>query len=173
MKTKIYLIFLLLLLCLSLLSCSDQRTLIIPSSNSLIYGSTYGEDLLLTISTNNTYYNVTTIQTGLLNGFTFNETGEGELKALYSGNYKLDSSWSFNGGANTEYHIRIAVNGIATKCQGERKVGTGNDVGSATTVPCIVTLRVNDKITLQVENIDNTNNVNIHDVGLTALRLEN
>jgi len=140
-----------------------------------IYGSVYGNELGdITITSLGAYYNVTGLSQGLLNGFSFNTTGQDELTALVSGTYKIDSGWSFSGSANTEYHIRIAKNGVnADNCHGQRKIGTGGDVGSASTAPCLVALTIGDKINIQIENVDNSNNAFIHDVGMTVWRIGN
>ena len=137
-----------------------------------IFGSTTGNELGdIIISSSGVYYNITTVTKGLLNGFDFNESGNGEIGALVAGIYKLDSGWSFSGSANTEYHLRLAVNGLpADNCHAQRKIGTGADVGSATTAPCFVRLEVGDEVTAQIENVDNVNNAEVHDIGLTAVR---
>jgi len=167
-------ILLILLLSLSMLGCADDRTLIIPlNSDNFIYGSTHGENVgSIIISIQGQYYNLTNLQGGLSNGFNFNETGSAELKPLTSGTYLLNSGLSFNSGANTVFSTGVAINGVLnTDCQRLINLGSVGGIGSISIPSCIIELNSGDKLTLQMANINNTDDIFIYQASLTALRL--
>ena len=166
-------LLLLLLFSLSMLGCSDDRTLILPlSSDEPIYGATVGTNLGdLIISVQGQKYNVTNMEAGLLNGFTFNETGNGELKVLRDGTYNLNYGLSFTSGDDSKYILGVAINGISNNdCHAQLFLNSDN-AGIINVQSCLFELNSNDKINLQIENINNTNNIYIHNVGLTVMRL--
>lgn len=162
----------LLLVIIAIVITSNKKT-VFEEENNLLYGSVWGDEIGdVIISFSDLYYNVTAVEAGELKGFIFNKSGFGGLTATKKGFYEVNSGWSFSGGANTEYHLRVSVNNDAVaNCHAQRKIGTGGDVGSASTAPCIVFLKKNDVVGLQIENTVNINNAFIHDVGLTIVRL--
>ena len=52
-------------------------------------------------------------------------------------------------------------------------IGTGGDVGSASTTPCIKQLNTGDIINLMIENVDSTSYPTVHNIGLTIKRIGN
>ena len=142
---------------------------------NMIYGNLNGHDAgTIVIDSSLVYHNITNISISRNNGFIFNQSGEGELTAQFDGTYRIQSGWSFSGQANTEYHIAVGINWVGNiECHGERKIGTGGDVGSAVTSPCTLEINAGDKINLMIENVDNTANAVISDIGLNILRVGN
>lgn len=142
---------------------------------SPVYGSVFGNEIGdVIIGSSMVYFNVTNTTAGILKGFTFNESGVGGLTAQFPGVYQIESGWSFSGGPNTEYHLSVSKNGIkADNCHAQRKIGPGGDVGSASTAPCLVFVNVGDVLHLSIENIENTVDAKIHDIGMIVIRVGN
>jgi len=123
---------------------------------------------LLVIDETDTYYNFTGWNVTHQVGFSSNGA---DALILYDGDYKIDYSISFSGGANTEYHLTIFVNDDEKyECHFARKIGTGGDVGNGGAT-CILSLVSGDVITTRIENVDNKNDINVYDANVNIMRV--
>ena len=138
-----------------------------------IYGEVWAHDSGVVALTEDVYSNFTNLTMGNINGFQFNVSGNNELVSNHSGMLSINSQFSFNGAANTEYHLALAIGGQRIlQCHTERKIGTGNDVGSAS-ITCLCPITAGDAITAMVENTDSDADVTIHDINLNIVRIGN
>lgn len=147
-------LFLLLFLGLFLVSCTTERTIVLPDAASKAYGFVFfhDEDIAreLVLGSANVY-----VPINFSSGCTslnmvcdsWNVTIERQ------GIYMLDYHTSFENGANREFHVSAGLNGVAKlhECHSSRKIGTGGDIGSMSG-NCILTLSLGDVISLLVEN---------------------
>jgi len=167
MKTKIYLIFLLLLLSLSLLSCSDQRTLIIPSSSSTSYGEIYNKldsgFEIIDLVTPDMYVQVTNLTLGSLNSFT---STNGNLTATNKGYYKVSVSSSvYATSVGGQYSMKLYNNEI-----GLNNCYDSNDLGGTHTpmgFNCIVYMDTGDSLSVRFDDHSNP----VRDVVVTSMNL--
>lgn len=91
------------------------------------------------------------------------------LNIMQTGYYNVEWHISFGGGPTVEYHGTIGVNGLEREeCHGARVIGTGGDVGNFGGT-CILYLSYGDRLTLMVENKDNTQSINVQDANFNAV----
>lgn len=129
-----------------------------------VWGKDIGE---VSIASTNVYYNVTNLTTGENSSMTHEA---GIINVLSTGLYQITSQYSFSGTPNNEYHIKLHRNGVGLdKCNAERVIGNGGDVGSAS-ITCFQSLTAGDFITIAIENIDSTGNPTIHSINLNMRR---
>lgn len=144
-----------------------------------IYGSIEGDNVgqTVVITVADTYVEIGGgLSTGTLNGFTFQNAKE--LKATYAGKYLVN--WSISGQtasvANKEMEGSIMINGVQTNAGGtaHAEVSPGGS-GRPETVSAsgIITLAVNDLVSLCVSNHTDTTDFVIEHVSLTLLRIDN
>jgi len=166
---KLLIFILLLALCSFCYGFFDRETLIITTTPNLIYGEMHGRDIGETIITaQNTYYNIIGLTCGSSNGVNCSNS---TLTIETAGHYQINSQFAFNDGANVEFHLALGLNSTRLNhCHTERKLGTGVDVGSAS-FTCIDPFNVGDKLTVMIENVDNTNNPDIQSINLNILRV--
>lgn len=129
----------------------------------------YGEMYLTGNSTNaftgaGVHRNITENMTrGLLNGVTFSNGG---LVIARTAVYTFMGSASLAGSNNNVYQFGYAVNAITQeKCEQDRKIGTGGDVGVAP-VSCLLNLTISDNVTFTMENEDGTGAVTVQHFNL-------
>lgn len=108
---------------------------------------------------------------GDLNGVNFSNN---ELIPSFGGMYKINSKFDYTNGANIEVHTTLAINNIRehTKCIGESRIGTANDIGQLT-ITCFKRLNKGDTVQLQLININSNNNIVIEVGNFNLLRIGN
>ena len=130
-----------------------------------------------TISTANIYYNLTSLSSGALNGFNFTSktgvNGGSYLTALKAGTYQIHADISAEALASTALYSMAVVKNFnvsnSENCYARRDIGT--DVGSFS-VSCFLTdIAIGDKINLQIENEENTNDIKFHTVNMILARV--
>lgn len=138
-----------------------------------IYGEMYFLDEVspttITITDANTYYQITGLSAGTLNGFSINDSN---LTATQTGLYKLDYHVSFSGGSNNVFDLTIGINHAEqTNCENLRKIGTSADVGNIGGT-CFVSISAADKIVLFIEDETTpTTNAKIYSVNINLIRI--
>jgi len=130
-----------------------------------------GNAVATTVTSSGVYYNVTQGMTsGSLNGFTHSS---GVLTATNAGTYKLDSSVSFSGGNDDDYHTQIAINNVAQdQCHSSRTMSATGVVGNIG-LACIISVSASDEITLQMENVDASADFTVEDANIVVTWLGN
>ncbi len=142
----------------------------LDSTPRQVYGEMWGMDIGdVDILSSDVYFNVTNLTEGLnKNVIFFNDS----LIIQIPGVYKVSSQWSFRDGANTEFHLSLAIDDVQNdKCHAERKIGTGGDVGSAS-YTCLLNLSKTNVITVVIENVGNTNNPAIDNIQFNIIRID-
>lgn len=96
------------------------------------------------------------LENGLSKGAGFvtisNATGAMTIGASGAGVYKAESQMSFNAGSGNSIHGAFFIDDVEqTKCEVHRKIGTGNDIGAAST-NCLITLSVGEAVDYRVRN---------------------
>ena len=146
----------------------------------MIYGEMYnytvvGSPWVFGIATQNIYYNMSNFTAGDLNGFRYiqNVADEGDqLEALVPGKYKVSLTMSFSSSAvGGLYGIGVTHNWNVSKhreCYSRREAAA--EVGNVG-VSCIMDLDVGDKVIVQVENEQNTRNMNIHTMNVNLVKI--
>jgi hypothetical protein len=137
------------------------------------YGGMYADDITEVIDVINSgqYYPMTAnMSTGLVSGFTFQNSCE--LKCLIAGNYNINWGMSLSSGNNKHLEGAVMVNGTAVAGAGKGSAhtpGAGDEVhvtGSGG-----ITLAVNDVIKLCVENETDTTDITVHSASLFLSKL--
>ena len=138
-----------------------------------VYCNLYADDVTLTtaLTTSGTWYKLTDL-TGLNSSAHFDTLdGSRILVKSLSGVYLVNFGTSFNGDANQTYHVALYKNSAKVpNVSMERKIGTGNDVGSASAVG-LVTLAVGDTLDLRASAGANSLEININHLGFALFRL--
>ena len=141
------------------------------SSSNIAFAEVQGHLIGETQLSEDVYSNITNLSLGSYKLFTFNTSGNHELIVGLSGTYSVTAHLSFDGSANSEYHLSLGVNGIRdSHCHARRKIGTGNDVGSVS-FTCLDFFDLNDALTIMVENVDNDGEINVRDINLNLVRI--
>jgi hypothetical protein len=143
-----------------------------------IYGNMYiytlgGGATSVTISATDTFYEIGSGYTGgLCNGFTFQNSKE--LKCLVAGTYKINWSLALQcATANQELEGAPMINGTAnTSMAGHVEAKTAN-TSAGLSGSGIVTLAVNDLVSMSVLNHTATNNISINHVNFVIQRVDN
>ena len=154
--------------------CDSENTILFRNDTTwdcmtVVYGELSGEDLVQALPVQSTYYNVTNLTFGHSNGAVADGDG---IMVLSTGAYRIGGQIAFNGAGNTEYHLALGIDGgRVNHCHTQRKIGTGNDVGSAS-FTCIDDLVAGQVLTVMVENVDSTAGINILDINLNFVRLD-
>lgn len=132
---------------------TDKNTLTIDS-NAVFFDSVYAgmwqrSDVGLTTTITNTdvYYQIKDFNSGLLNGFIFNDSN---LIALYGGVYKVDFTSSVSDGASGEHGWKLFVNDVGQ----ENCYAHLHDSGNAQNVgfSCLIRLVANDTVNVRVDD---------------------
>ena len=123
----------------------------------------------ITIADANTYYQITSLLAGKLNGFTVTDSN---LTAKVAGTYKLDYHVSFSGGSGNVFELTAGINHEEqTNCEGLRKIGTGGDVGNMGGT-CFITVNVGDDVTILIEDETTpTTNARIYSTNINLVRI--
>jgi len=165
----IFFIFLLVFFSLLVRASSQDWVRPIPLLPEAAYAEMWGRQITnITISAPGVYENITGLVVGHISNVVFNSS---KFIIVEPGIYKISSQFAFSDGANTEFHLAMGKNGIRDEhCHTERKIGTGGDVGSAS-FTCIDNVTTGDILTVMVENVDNTNDPEIHSINFNILKI--
>lgn len=122
------------------------------------------------ITTKDVWENVTGFNAGGNNGFTyFNNTLICNIAGLYNTKYNT----FYDDGANVEFNYALAINNIPqNKTRSHSKLGTANDVTGSVGFGYL-DLNVGDVINLQVVNVDNVADPNLHHATINLVRIGN
>jgi hypothetical protein len=137
------------------------------------YGEMYADNITkaITVSAAKTAYEIdSNLISGLLSGITFTDSSALQVKS--DGKYLINWSMSIDTGtADDELEGGVMINGSAkTKGTSHTTVET---ISKAQCVSgsLILDLDQNNKISLFVKNMTNTNNITVEHVSLTALKI--
>lgn len=142
-------------------------------TGNVIYGEMWNftsAGFAVAIPVISTYYQVTGLACGSLNGFTCSGSN---LTVRVPGTYRIDSTLSISGSANSQYGVGIRINSdnpetlgkCYTRFDGESRHET---VSSA----CFRTLAIGDTVGMWVDDQANPpQNIDIHTVGITLTRV--
>jgi len=106
---------------------------------------------------------------GVESGLTVDTAGN-QITIAQAGDYLIIASASFSGSLSKTFNITIYKNTASTNLTIERKLGTGGDVGN-THVNGIVTLAVDDDISLYQSSTDGGSAMTVSDAQLSVVRL--
>lgn len=140
-----------------------SQNLVIP------HGEMFVSDNLVTtvITSAGVYVDIETFVEGLTNTMIYNNSA---LFAELNGTYKLDYAITIVNSNNRNYKSSIAINGNATnKCVAARRLQS-NDFGNMGST-CMLSLVEGDNVTLQIQNIGQTDNVIITDGNLNMMKI--
>ncbi len=128
------------------------------------------------IDTSDTYYNMTSLAVGELNGFNHTEAagsdGGSYLTAMVKGLYKMSMSISFNSEANGGLYGMAVVENFEVDnhrdCYARREATSSvGNVG----ITCLMHLEVGGIVNIQVENENTNRDMYIHTVNLNLMRV--
>ena len=175
MKGHKVILMLLLLLSISLVSCSHDKTLIIPTSteNSYVEGYYYnstggGTPYTVTLASANVWYNLTNWTAGEYNDFEFWGNG---VNASKSGIYSFSGTVTFTGGNGEEYSFSLSQNGVMIgKCGMGRTAG--NSVRENLAFSCLIDIEEGDHLTLEVADKNNPpTDVDIYKINMNMVKV--
>lgn len=140
-----------------------------------IYGSLYetGGSTAITITTAGTYYQWVNSTAGACTNMTC-ATATDDITATIAGKYRVTAVSSFVSGTNNEIITgRIFNEGSGqTQCTGAKKLATAANMNDIS-ISCIVTMAVNDSLTLMFTSTSSSTSVTPSEVNISASYLGN
>lgn len=124
------------------------------------YGEMYVDTAqTVTITLSSTWTQVSDFTGGIENGMTFSAAND-DIDVTSAGNYQVTATMSAStSGANQTVRFGISVDDtVDTKCQAQRILATGSDVGSWA-ITCMLALTAGQDIGLYTQNETSTNDV--------------
>jgi len=142
------------------------------------YGELYGSSGTIAITTSGTYYGWKDATEGNISGagYVTSDTAHGTADQLIigangAGMYRVSCSISFSGSLNATITGKVYVTGAAdASLLFVRKLGTGGDVGSASTAG-LASLSASDTVDFRVTADGNTKSITIHALNLSIERI--
>ena len=139
----------------------------------MIYGSMYGDNIsqVITVSATNTYYELTAgVSGGSTNGCTFQNSHE--LLITKAGKYLVNYSMSVKVGAtNQTVESEVMINGGGQNNTSNHSHASTANSQMSLAGSGVLTLAVNDVVSLSVSNNTAVNNITVEHVNLTLLMI--
>lgn len=170
LQTPLHL-FLLIGILIMISAC--EQTILVKDTNYL-YGEMYGKNdtgfVIVNVATVDTYYQVTNLTAGLLNGTTVTNSN---MTVQQAGVYKIDLASSISAGEVSEYGLKVYLNGVGQdKCYAHSHLTIGHT--SSMGITCLLTIETNGVLSVRIDDhVNPPNNPTIYSMNINALRIGN
>jgi hypothetical protein len=156
-----------------------EQTILVKDTNGNVtinnlYGEMYGKNdtgfVIVNMATVDTYYQVTNLTAGLLNGTTVTNSN---MTVQQAGVYKIDLASSISAGEVSEYGLKVYLNGVGQdKCYAHSHLTIGHT--SSMGITCLLTIETNGVLSVRIDDhVNPPNNPTIYSMNINALRIGN
>jgi hypothetical protein len=149
-----------------------EQTILVKDTN--LYGEMYGKNdtgfVIVNVATVDTYYQVTNLKAGLLNGATVTNSN---MTVQQAGVYKIDLASSISAGGVSEYGLKVYLNGVGQdNCYTHSHLTIGH--ASSMGISCLLNIGTNGVLSVRIDDhVNPPNNPTIYSMNINALRIRN